>query len=85
MGQYVRYCVAKPRMWATNAVGVSDWWKVRSNTVVTPTYSMIGNTATAQATITGATDPGTAIEIVIPNWRQSRCQQPPGLHQWCTS
>jgi hypothetical protein len=66
MGQYVQYCVAKPRMWATNSVGIADWWQARSNAVVTPAYSMIGDTAIAQATITGASDPGTAVEVVIP-------------------
>ena len=66
MGQYVLYSVAKPRMWATNAVEVTDWWEVRSNVVVNPAYSVIGNTGIAEAMITGASDPDTAIEIVIP-------------------
>ena len=66
-GQYVQYGVAKPRIWVTNAVGISDWWKVRSNVVVTPAYSVSGNTAISQVTITGATDAGTAIEVAIPN------------------
>ena len=70
----MRYAVAKPRMWATNAVGISDWWQVRSNVVVTPSYSVIGNTVSAQATITGATDPDTAIEVVIPNGNASNLQ-----------
>jgi hypothetical protein len=67
IGQYVKYCAAKPRMWATNAVGISDWWKVRSTTVVTPAYSMIGNTTVAQATITGSTDAETAIDVALPS------------------
>ena len=65
MGQYVNYCAAKPRMWASNSIGISEWWRERSNVVVTPAYSITGNTAAAQALITGATDPGTSIEVAI--------------------
>ena len=64
--QYVTYAAAKPRIWATNAVGVYDWWTARSNVVVTPTYGTSGDTLIAGASITGATDPQTAIEFVIP-------------------
>jgi hypothetical protein len=64
-GSYVAYCAAKPAIWATNAVGIYDWWKVRSNIVTTPSYTVTGNTATAQVTITGATDAGTTIEFTI--------------------
>ena len=74
LGEYVKYCVAKPRIWSTNSVGISDWWKVRSNAVVTPSYSVVGTTASAQATITGATDPDTAIEVAIPNGNVSNLQ-----------
>ncbi len=69
MGAYVQYAAAKPNMWAANAVGIYDWWKERSNAVVsslTYTYSTLSATAIAQVTITGATDPDTAIEVVIP-------------------
>ncbi|MFZ5996136.1 MAG: hypothetical protein ACOYW7_01415, partial [Nitrospirota bacterium] len=66
MGQYVRYCIANPRIWATNAVELSDWWRVRSATVITPKYSMMDNTSIAEATITGAADDGTAIEVALP-------------------
>ena len=66
IGQYVNYCASKPRMWSTNAAGITNWWKARSAAVVTPAFSISGNTAVAGATITGATDPGTAIEVAIP-------------------
>ena len=65
--QYVTYAAAKSRIWATNTVGVYDWWKARSNAIVTPTYSISGNTTIAGASITGATDPQTSIELVIPS------------------
>jgi uncharacterized repeat protein (TIGR01451 family) len=66
--EYVSYSAAKPRMWATNAVGIHDWWVLRSPVVVTPSYSKVGSAAIAGVSITGATDPDTAIEIVIPHW-----------------
>ena len=69
--QYVTYSAAKPRIWATNSVGVYDWWKSRSNVIVTPTYSALGNTILASASITGATDPQTSVELVIPSHANS--------------
>jgi uncharacterized repeat protein (TIGR01451 family) len=66
--EYVSYAAAKPRVWKTNAVGVYDWWVLRSNVTLTPGYSKTGSTAIAGATISGAGDPDTAIEMVIPHW-----------------
>ena len=68
MKTYVDYAVAKPGMWATNAVGLYDWWVKRDTVVVTPSYSKTGETAIATAAISGATDAQTAIELVLPNW-----------------
>ncbi len=65
---YLNYTMSKPRVWATNAVGIYDWWTVRSDVVVTPSYRKVGETVIAEATISGATDPETAIELVIPYW-----------------
>jgi hypothetical protein len=65
-GEYVTYCAAKPSVWATNSVGVYDWWRIRSNLSVTPSYTRAGETAIARAVITGATDSDTAVEIAIP-------------------
>jgi hypothetical protein len=67
IGQYINYCLTKPRMWATNSVEISDWWRARSNTVITPSYNVTGTTAVAQATIAGATDPDTTVEVAIPS------------------
>jgi hypothetical protein len=64
---YIQDAMAKDRMWSTNAVGVYDWWKARSAVTVSTLYSVSGNTADAQALISGATDTATAIEMVIPN------------------
>ena len=69
MNAYVTDTLAKENMWATNAVGVYDWWVKRDTLVVTPSYSKTGGTSTASATITGTGhDPEAAIELVLPNW-----------------
>jgi hypothetical protein len=64
---YVDYNLTKPRNWATNAAGIYDWWVLRDLVIVTPSYSKVGETAIATASISGATDPATAIEMVIPH------------------
>jgi hypothetical protein len=75
IGEFVRYCsTQKPRMWSANAVEIADWWYVRSPAVVTPSYSVIDDTIIAQATVTGTTDPDTAIEVVVPNGNASNLQ-----------
>jgi hypothetical protein len=66
--RYITYSLSKPRMWSTNAVGIYDWWQVRSTVVVTPTFEKMGSINKAIATITNATDSDTAIEITLPNW-----------------
>jgi hypothetical protein len=65
-GEYVAYCAAKPRVWATNSVKVYDWWKLRSGVTVTPDYYESGDMGVAVATIEGASDVDTAVEIAIP-------------------
>ena len=65
-GEYVTYSAAKPRIWAANAVGIYEWWQIRSGLVITPAFSKDGNTAIVRATIAGAVDSGTALEIVLP-------------------
>jgi hypothetical protein len=63
---YIRYAATKPRLWKTNAVGVYDWWQHRAPVTVVPSFRTSGVTSTASATIRGATDPDTAIEVVVP-------------------
>jgi uncharacterized repeat protein (TIGR01451 family) len=66
--EYVSYSAAKPRIWSTNAVEVYDWWVQRSGVAVTPGYRQVGSTAVLTASVSGAGDPETAVEVVIPNW-----------------
>ena len=71
--EYVTYSASKPNIWKTNAVGIYDWWLARSSASVTPTYREKGSTSIASAAITGATDPDTSVEIMIPNWNGGTC------------
>ena len=68
-GQYASYCVSKPKTWATNAIGVYDWWTVRSQAVVVPTYTLLGDISVARSTISNVADINTAVEVVIPGWK----------------
>ena len=55
-------------MWPVNAVTLLGWWTNRSPVQITPSYAVAGNQVTLTATVSGATDSGTAVEFVIPNW-----------------
>lgn len=68
MRTYVDAARVKPDIWATNSVGIYDWWVQRDTMVVTPSFSKTGETATAAATISGAADPEAAVELVLPHW-----------------
>ena len=68
MGAYVQYAVAKPNMWAANAVGIYDWWIERSKVATSPSFTMIGDIAVSNVTIAGSTDTNSSVEIDIPNW-----------------
>ncbi|MRR05413.1 MAG: hypothetical protein EG828_00485 [Deltaproteobacteria bacterium] len=64
--EYLQYSMSKPRLWSTNAVGVYDWWLLRSNVQVVPEFTKSGNTRMATASVSGSTDPETAIDIILP-------------------
>jgi hypothetical protein len=66
--RYIERNLAEPRNWAANAVQVYDWWTKRAGVSVTPGFEISGTSARATATVSGATDPDTAIELVLPNW-----------------
>jgi hypothetical protein len=66
--EYIARNLSKTRNWSTNATGLYDWWQLRSGVAIAPSYSLVGNTASAQATVSGATDPETAVELALPNW-----------------
>ncbi len=68
MNYYMRYILSRPRMWSTNSVGIADWWALRSKVSLTPEYRQDGGTVIASALIRGASDPDTAVDVVIPHW-----------------
>jgi hypothetical protein len=56
-----------PRLWPVNALNLYDWWVARTNAQVAVSYyTTNGENAVTTFNITGATDPNTALEIVIP-------------------
>jgi len=56
-----------PRLWPVNAVDLYNWWLARSNAQVTVSYTTTnGESAVTTFAISGATDPNTAVELVIP-------------------
>src|SRR6266850_4531053 len=63
---YIAYSMTKPRIWAANAVGVYNWWNVRKGAQIVPTYSTTTNQTTITLSISGATDPQTAVEVLSP-------------------
>jgi hypothetical protein len=73
--EYVRYGMSKPRIWSTNAVGIYDWWQKRSSVQVNVSYTQDGAAGVARATVTGARDPETAVEVVLPGWDSSKASE----------
>jgi hypothetical protein len=68
MNVFMHYSLTKPRMWAANSVEIADWWALRSKVTVIPVYQVSGAQVVVTATVSGASDPDTAIELVIPHW-----------------
>ncbi len=68
--EYVNYSLnatLHPRLWATNAEGIYYWWVARSNAHISSDFTTNGNQSIAIISITGATDPNTAVEILVPS------------------
>ncbi len=64
--EYLNYSLTKPRLLRSNAVGINDWWRLRAKVSVTPRVEITADGYIATITVVGATDPATAIEIVVP-------------------
>jgi hypothetical protein len=65
---YVAYLSTRANLWKTNAIGVRDWYVKREPVKVVPSFTPGTTYSVAKATVSGATDPQTAVELVIPNW-----------------
>ncbi len=66
--EYIAYSISKPRVWKANSSAIYDWWVARSPVSVTGALSTVSGASVARATVSGAVDPETAIELAIPNW-----------------
>ncbi len=65
MNVYMKAALAKPRMWAANAVSIADWWNARSGASISPSYIQTGSYAVVSVLLSGAKDPETAIDIAL--------------------
>jgi hypothetical protein len=63
-----------PRLWSVNSAGLYSWWLQRSNAQVTATSTSVGDNATLTLHVSGASDPQTAVELVIPGGAYSGLQ-----------
>jgi hypothetical protein len=67
---YINYCLntnLHPRLWAANSLGIYQWWLQRSNAVISvTTTNSAGGVSATTITVSGATDPSTAVELVLP-------------------
>ena len=73
---YINRAATKPRLWKTNSVEIFDWWTKRADVTVTPGYTTSGSDSIATATVSGATDPETAIEVALPGYE---AENPPDV------
>jgi Bacterial Ig domain len=66
--EYLRHASAEPNIWAVNAPSVYSWWQARTPVQIVPSYNLANNRLIATASVSGATDANTAVEVVVPNW-----------------
>jgi hypothetical protein len=55
-----------PRIWSSNGLGIYQWWLQRSNAQITASFRTNGYQSTVTLAISGARDPNTAVEILLP-------------------
>jgi hypothetical protein len=59
-----------PRVWSTNGVGIYQWWMQRSNAQISVSFATNGNQSGMTFNISGASNPNTAIEMLLPGTNQ---------------
>ncbi len=64
---YVTYSLSKPLIWSANSASVYNWWVKRSTAQVTPQIFTNGTQIYTMFSISGASDPSTAVELQMPN------------------
>jgi hypothetical protein len=68
--EYIAYSMntsLHPNLWAANAQGIYNWWLTRSGVQISTSLSTSGNVSTATISISGSTDPNTAVEFLLPS------------------
>jgi hypothetical protein len=71
---YVSYCSstsAHPRMWAANSQLIYQWWLQRSNAQISATFATNGLQSITTFGISGASDPNTSVEVLLPGATQA--------------
>jgi hypothetical protein len=69
VADYINYCIntdLHPNLWSANAVDLYQWWVQRANAQISASYITNGNQCIATITITGAADPDTSVEELLP-------------------
>ena len=73
MPDYISYSLNTnfhPRIWSANAASIYTWWLARSNAQVNFNFSTNGYQSLLNVSIRGATDPNTAVELLLPGTNQ---------------
>jgi hypothetical protein len=68
--EYINYglnATLHPRLWSQNANGIYAWWLQRSNAQISTSFTNNGNQSVATISVSGASDPQTAVEFVVPS------------------
>jgi Immunoglobulin I-set domain/Bacterial Ig domain/Immunoglobulin domain len=65
--EYVKYSLAKPRIWSANAAGIYNWWQSRLNAQVAPVAGTNATQSVATLAMTNVSNTNTAVEVFLPN------------------
>ncbi len=63
-----------PRLWSASGLDIYAWWLQRSNAQVTASFATNGPTSVMTLVVAGASDPQTAVEILLPRPTVSNLQ-----------
>jgi hypothetical protein len=69
VSEYITYTLninLHPRVWPANAREIYSWWLQRSNAQISASFATNGNQSITTLSISGASDPQTTVEILVP-------------------
>jgi hypothetical protein len=55
-----------PRIWSANSMNIYTWWLQRTNAQITASFATNGNRSITTLSVTGSSDPQTAVELLVP-------------------